>query len=191
MRRLRRRRSSLRPRGFDYTQPGAYFVTLVTSNREVVFDDARFKRIAEACWHWLGEHFSEVVLDEFVIMPNHLHGILIVNGSETSDPPPPRRRPSRRAPTAEGHLPPQKAKPVGRLVGAFKTVSTSRINQLRGTPGALVWQRNFFDRVARSEAEMERIRQYIYDNNPVMWEQDPENPNAGAAASSQKGPSPL
>jgi REP element-mobilizing transposase RayT len=162
----------LRLRGWDYSYPGAYLVTLVTAGRSLLFRDEALKTIVEDSWRWLGDHFAEVVVDEFVVMPNHLHGVLILNGVEIAD-----SRPSRRAPTAEGVAPMREVKPVGRLVGAFKTVSTNRIKQMRGTPDAHVWQRNFYDRVVRSEGELNRIRKYIADN-PAMWEQDEENPDA-------------
>jgi REP element-mobilizing transposase RayT len=169
---LARQHSTLRLPAWDYASPGAYFLTLVTAGRELLFDDSRYRQVAEDTWRWLGEHFADVVVDEFVVMPNHLHGVLILNGVEIAD-----SRPSRRAPTAEGVAQMRKVKPVGRLVGAFKTVSTNRINQMRGTPGTQVWQRNFYDRVVRSERELDRIRRYIYDN-PAMWAEDPENPTA-------------
>jgi len=87
-------------------------------------------------------------------------------------------------------LAPPSRKPVGRLVGAFKTVSTSQINDLRATPGAQVWQRNFHDRIVRSARELDRIRKYIYDN-PAMWEHDPENPSQQALHHPSKAQFPL
>jgi REP element-mobilizing transposase RayT len=95
-------------------------------------------------------------------MPNHLHGIIIINDR--------RRGGSRTAPTAVG-LP----KPLGRLVGAFKTVSTKRINEMRGTPGVPVWQRNYYEHIIRNEVELAHVRQYITDN-PARWEDDSEHP---------------
>jgi hypothetical protein len=61
-------------------------------------------------------------------------------------------------------------------VGAFKTVSTKCINEIRGTPGLPVWQRNFYEHIIRDEEELDAVRQYIVDN-PVRWEEDPENMN--------------
>ena len=76
---------------------------------------------------------------------------------------------------------------MGGLVGAFKTVSSKKINQMRGTPGEMVWQRNYYEHVIRSENELERIRDYIYCN-PQAWLSDPENPHArGGSARRQNG----
>ena len=72
-------------------------------------------------------------------------------------------------------------KPLGGLVGAFKTNATRRVNETRGTPGLPVWQRNYYERVVRSESELNRIRDYIR-NNPLTWKDDPENPGTGPAA---------
>jgi hypothetical protein len=66
-------------------------------------------------------------------------------------------------------------KPLGRLVGAaFKTVSTDRINERRGTPGRLFWQRHFYDHIIRDDDELNKIRDYIR-TNPLRWNTDPEN----------------
>jgi REP element-mobilizing transposase RayT len=119
-------------------------------------------QIVEEVWYWLGEHFENVELDDFVIMPNHIHGIVIIND--------PRRGGSRTAPTQEP------TKPLGRLIGAFKTVSTKRINELNETPGMVFWQRNFYDHIIRNEKDLHRIRTYIA-NNPLRWALDEENPD--------------
>ena len=96
-------------------------------------------------------------------MPNHLHAILII--SRETD----RRGGSRTAPT-EGHN-----KPLGRLIGAFKTVSTKRINEMNNTPGRPFWQRNYYEHVIRNGEEYDRIRRYILEN-PSNWPRDDENP---------------
>jgi len=117
--------------------------------------------VVEDSWLWLGDQYDYVVLDEYVLMPNHLHGIIFIEDpvGAVREPPLPIR------------------KPLGRLIGAFKTVSTKRINDLRGTPGTRVWQRNYYERVIRSRSELDRIRQYI-EENPLAWAEDPENPTA-------------
>ncbi|MGA2629381.1 MAG: transposase, partial [Terriglobia bacterium] len=109
--------------------------------------------IVAACWQWLEKRYEHVKLDEWVVMPNHLHGIIVITEGG-----------SRTAPT----------KPLGRLVGAFKTASTSRVNAERRTPGAQLWQRDFYERVIRNERELELIRDYIR-TNPIRWGTDPEN----------------
>ncbi len=92
-------------------------------------------------------------------MPNHFHGIVFLLDD--------RRGGSRTAPT--------KRKPLGRLIGAFKTVSTQRINEIRNTPGSPVWQRNYYEHVIRNETDLEEIREYI-QNNPLEWLEDENHP---------------
>ncbi len=146
---------------YDYTQNGAYFVTCVCDQRQLLFDDLRFKAIVEESWQWLTEHYSYVFLDEFVVMPNHIHAILVLDD--------PRSAASGSGPSSEAR------KTVGRLVGTFKTVSARQISIVRNSPGAPVWQRNFYERVIRHNSELNRVRQYIRDN-PRAWMDDPENP---------------
>ena len=158
----RHHRRSIRLPAYDYTQAGAYFVTLVCKEGALLLEDLLYKEIVGKAWLWLEAQYAYVVLDQYVIMPNHLHGIIFIRDSG--------RGGSRTAPT-DG----TKRKPLGRLIGAFKTVSTKRINEMRGTPGLPVWQRNYYEHVIRNEGELNRVRQYIVDN-PARWEQDPENP---------------
>jgi REP element-mobilizing transposase RayT len=156
-------RKSLRLQGFDYASAGAYFVTIVAKDRALLFEDMRLYDIAGQSWRWLGARYDHVQLDEFVIMPNHVHAILWITD--------PRRGGSRAAPTASR----AELKPLGQLIGAFKTVSAKQINRIRGTPGVPVWQRNFYEHIVRTDDELNRIRQYIIDN-PGQWETDAENP---------------
>jgi REP-associated tyrosine transposase len=118
---------------------------------------------AAQSWEWLGRRHDRVSLDAWIIMPNHLHGVIIFDDRTEGG--------SRTAPT------PSKEKPLGRRIGAFKTLSTKRINQIRGTPGTPVWQRNYYEHVIRDENELNRIRTYI-EANPAMWNMDDENPAA-------------
>lgn len=165
-------RRSIRLVEYDYSRTGAYFVTLVTKDRtpllgEVV--DCRMLlsdagKVVFDRWLWLPTQYQHVELDEFVVMPNHLHGIIWLSGplAGTGE--------SRLAPTDFG-----KRKPLGQLVGAFKTMSAKLVNVTLGTPARPLWQRNFYDRIIRNEPELNRIREYIR-NNPLQWELDEENP---------------
>jgi len=182
----RHHRRSIRLREYDYAQAGAYFVTLVCKDREPLFEDDRLRDIVEEAWLWLRDRHQHVDLDEYVVMPNHLHGVIVIRDV--------RRGGSRTAPTRR----PQAIKPLGRLVGAFKTVSTRRINAIRGMLGIPAWQRNYYEHIIRDEEELNRIRQYVIEN-PLHWEQDPENPmvvragprarpNAGAPLGDHRGP---
>jgi len=156
-------RRSIRLPAYDYAQAGAYFVTIVCKNRVLLLEDPRLREVVEETWLWLADQYEFVYLDEFVVMPNHLHGIIVICDA--------RKGGSRAALTAEG-----RRKPLGQLVGAFKTVSTKRINGIRSTPGLPVWQRNYYERVIRNDEELNRVRQYMVDN-PAHWEEDRENPN--------------
>ena len=122
-------------------------------------------RIAGQGWQWLSSRYSYLRLDEWVLMPNHLHGIVIIDDLGDR----PGRGGSRTAPTSR-----MKRKPLGRLVGAFKTVTTKRINAKRGTPGARIWQRNYYEHVIRSEEELRAVRHYIR-YNPAKWPEDRYN----------------
>jgi len=171
----RRQRRSIRLRGYDYTQLGAYFITICTYQGQclfghvldgaMVFSDAA--RIVRACWDEISVHFPNVELDEFVIMPNHVHGIMLIvhRGRGTAC----------RGPTVESF-----GKPVpGSLattIRSFKSAVTKRINQQRKTPGGSVWQRNYYEHVMRDEAALARIRDYI-GTNPLRWALDRENPS--------------
>lgn len=166
-------RRSIRLKGYDYSQVGAYFVTICAQNRACLFGDIvggemRLNdtgKIVADSWRWLASQYDYVELDEWVVMPNHIHGIIVVND---------RRGDSRIAPTRTA--PTGKRKPIGRLIGAFKTVSTKHINIMRGTPGIPVWQRNYYEHIVRNDESLNRIREYI-KNNPLQWKLDRENPN--------------
>ena len=163
----RHHRRSIRLRGYDYASCGAYFVTLVTHKRELLFDDPVLHRVAETFWERIPRHAPHVSLDEWIVMPNHVHGILVIETSVNSDP-------SSSGPAAGS---------LGAVVGNFKSVTARRINRIRKTPGAPVWQRNYYDRIVRNERELQAIRQTIADN-PRNWEMDREHPNAIPRATS-------
>jgi len=156
-------RRSIRLPAYDYAGPGAYFVTIVCRDRALLLEEPNFRAVAEETWLWLADQYVFVDLDAFVVMPNHLHGVIVINDTC--------RGGSRTAPT---NVP--RPKTLGRLVGAFKTVSTKRINEIRGAPGLPVWQRDYYEHVVRNEEELDRIRQYIA-GNPTCWDQDRENPS--------------
>ena len=116
-------------------------------------------KIVEDEWLKSGEIRNEILLDEWVVMPNHFHGILIITDTRRGD------RPV--APTRPGPKP----KSIGALMSGFKSAVTKRINKMRGTPGAKLWQRNYWERVIRDGNELNRMREYII-NNPLTWEKD-------------------
>ena len=166
-------RRSIRLKDYDYAGAGAYFITVCTLYRECLFGDVlngemrlnRFGLAVREEWLRTSEMRQGVETDAFVVMPNHVHGvILITDGAGTA----------RRAPTDERFGIPVCGS-VPTLVRALKSAWTRRINQARNTPGALVWQRNFHEHVIRGENELDRLRQYITDN-PGRWEEDDNHP---------------
>ena len=176
-------RRSLRLRGYDYSQAGAYFVTVCTHDKEFLFGKIVERKmrlnesgeIADLCWQRLGRRYPHVGLDEWIVMPNHLHGIMVIVDDRRGD--------SGIAPAKRGadhgrggsRTASTKRKPLGRLIGAFKTVSTRRISEIRSTTGAPVWQRNYYEHIIRNQDEFNKIREYIA-TNPLRWMSDPENP---------------
>lgn len=123
-----------------------------------------FGQIVRQCWEDLPKHYPHVMLDAFVIMPNHIHGVIIL----TEKNPGPEMAGLKPATTKRGHGLPE-------IVRGFKTFSARKINKERGTPGIKIWQRSFFDRVIRNEKELNQIRKYIMEN-PALWDLDQENP---------------
>ncbi len=168
-----RRRRSIRLQDYDYSLAGAYFITMATKDRQCLFGEVvegqmRLKdwgRIVQEEWKNSAPIRHEIELDAFIVMPNHVHGVIaIAEGSG---------RATGRSPLQFGST----KRSVGAFVGGFKAAVTKRINALRGTPGTSVWQRNYFEHVIRNEDSLNRIRQYIADN-PMRWEFDRENPGA-------------
>lgn len=173
-------RRSIRLPERDYSQSNAYFVTVCVAGKQCVLADVKNGQLqlsskgtmAAEEWTRLGKRFDAVWLDAWVVMPNHLHGIVWLRDS-----PPIHEGAQQRAPTHPEPLQRSsgRRKPLGQIIGAFKTAVMRRINELDGTPGQTIWQRNFHERVIRDERELQRIRRYIRAN-PKEWLQDPENP---------------
>jgi len=183
-------RRSIRLQGYDYSRAGAYFVTICTRYRECLFGDIadgemRLNAIGHIVaneWVKTAEIRNEIELDEWVVMPNHFHGILVIYDRRGTA-----RRArnddhgvmgtARRAPTTTTME--RFGKPVAgsmpTVIRSFKSAATKRINEMRKTPGAKLWQRNYWEHVVRNESELNRIREYI-QNNPNQWESDKLHP---------------
>lgn len=182
---MTRRRRSTRLPNYDYTQPGGYFVTICTKNRlsilghinqgEMILSSTG--SIIHECWNRLQKHFTLIELDSFIVMPNHIHGILIIKGRGEASGYTETTTNVTQAPDASPlHRPRGTVKrSLGAIIQNFKSVSTRKVNQLRGTPGEIIWQRSYFDHVIRTERTLLAIRQYI-QNNPARWEFDRYNP---------------
>jgi putative transposase len=182
----RHHRRSIRLKGYDYRQAGAYFITLVTQNRACLFGEVvdgemrlnAYGEIVRDCWLSIPEHFPRVLLDAFVVMPNHVHGIIVLSDTRAAGT---RRGALQQPPETE-----QFSKPVAgsipTIVRSFKSAVTKRINEHRGAPGTPVWQRNYHEHIIRNEDDFEAIRHYIL-TNPLHWHQDHENPHSTADSS--------
>lgn len=178
-------RRSIRLPGYDYTSPGAYFVTLCTADRTCLFGDVvdgvmqlnEYGEIAQREWLATAEIRREVELDAFVFMPNHAHIALwfIANVGADGRPPLPTDRDS--SVGAQGPAPLRRApRSLGALVAGYKSTVTKQINILRNMPGADVWQRNYYEHIIRNDRALNAIRAYITDN-PVRWEWDTYHPS--------------
>jgi len=172
---MKRQRQSIRLRNYDYSQAGAYFVTVCMHERqcllgEIAGDKVEMNNAGRSVWTaWknIPQHYPGVGVDEFVVMPNHVHGILILGDRAGLKP----------APTKKSHG-------LSEIVRAFKTFSAREINKSRGMTSAPVWQRSYYERVIRDKGELNRIRRYIVDN-PVMWAMDRNNPTVESVAKAE------
>ena len=194
------RRRSVRLKAYDYAQPGAYFVTAVTQDRLCLFGDIadgevrlnEAGRLIGKFWESLPDRFAGIALDLFVVMPNHIHGVIAIDPpvgaplvgarsrSKNAAPGDRPRATTRVAPTGGGG-----GYALSDVIGAYKSLTTAdyarrvTADGWPSFPGRL-WQRNYYEHVVRGEDDMERIRAYIHDN-PLKWEMDSENPAVAAA----------
>jgi putative transposase len=179
---------SVRLKGYDYAAPGAYFVTICAWQRGLLLGTildgvvhlSEIGKIVAEEWQQTAVIRAEIRLDEWVVMPNHMHGVLWIvdespkfedgNGTkigidnDASD-----------TDGAHGRAPLQrKPRSLGSLVAGFKSAATTRSNAWRASPGVPIWQRGFYDHVVRNERELNAIRRYIREN-PLKWAQDRDN----------------
>lgn len=165
-------RKSIRLKEFDYSSAGAYFVTICTHDRECLFGTVADEkivlndigRIVENEWLQTAEIRDNVFTDAYIIMPNHVHGILFIEEMANVGATGPV------APTKSGTLQPNT---LGSIIGQFKSVVTKKIR--RSGRINFKWQRGFYDRVIRNDDELNRIREYIV-YNPLKWQEDNDNP---------------
>lgn len=196
-----RRRKSNRLQQYDYSRKGSYFITICSKNRESIFGStvgallacapgcespgwiqrielSEIGRIIQRQWHDIPHFFHSVALDEFVIMPNHIHGILWIDNGKNKKIPGnvymsghisdnPARAQASSAPT------------LGGIIRAFKSICVleylNYIDKYGLNASAKIWQRSFFDHIIRDDESLNRIREYIR-NNPSTWDRDRENP---------------
>lgn len=189
-----RRRRSIRLLDVDYSLPGYYFITICVKNRSCLFGDIKngivelneLGNAVKNCWLEIPKHYQNIVVDEFVIMPNHVHGILLINDNEKLGV---QNIESLRQPIATNdvvgaqyfvpQLPGQNkyqqivSGSIGSIVRGFKIGVTKwwRKNDCDG----ILWQRNYYEHIIRDDKSLNTIRQYIRDN-PINWFEDEENP---------------
>ncbi|MGB7160654.1 MAG: transposase [Tepidisphaeraceae bacterium] len=182
-------RRSIRLKGYNYADDGEYFLTICVHERRLLFGEVRdgqmrlneAGRMVEREWHALPQRFQGVELDQFIVMPNHVHGVLGLTGGGE-----PCVRPvsNAQATTGEDKLRPYGTLPdtVGRIVQAFKSITTNGyidgVKRL-GWPrfNRNVWQPNYYDHIIRNDHAMDLIREYVF-TNPQRWAEDHENPSS-------------
>ena len=172
------KRRSIRYAGYEYTEPGGYFITILTHKRFPLFGTlsdgemqlSRLGDLVKSCWIGLPNRFSFIALDEFVIMPDHFHGIIIINEKSgvqnTSD----REHRPESTTLQKGSL--------GSIIAAYKSSVTRIFNSLQRTRGIEVWHRNYYERIIRDEDELNLTREYIR-TNPWQSEEVDANPRWG------------
>ena len=178
------RRRSIRLKGYDYASPGWYYLTICTHEGELLFGEvvrdqmhlSEIGAIAQECWNEIPQHFPRASLDVSSVMPNHLHGIVIISGDV---------RARRGVPVQSLSRAAAFGKPVpgslATMVGLFKQAVTRRVRARHATVRARhgvplhIWHENYYEHIIRNEKELNRIREYIR-TNPLRWRYDVENP---------------
>ncbi|UBF23688.1 transposase [Kovacikia minuta CCNUW1] len=182
-------RRSIRLQGYDYASAGMYFVAICTYQRQCLFgavvdgemqlnDDGR---MVSDEWIRSRNIRQEIDFDAWVIMPNHIHGIVVIYPPNLSQ----------HSVGAHGRAPLQNVAPqrfgiayrkprsLSSFIAGFKSAATKQINMMRNAPGTPVWQRNYYEHIVRNEESLQHLRQYIH-NNPLSWQEDqlhPDNPS--------------
>jgi REP element-mobilizing transposase RayT len=174
-------RRSVRLKGYDYSQAGIYFITICTQNRECLLGEiineamklSQFGSIAQQQWFEIEKRFPDIELDEFVVMPNHIHGILIhkfvgapLAGAQNAN--------DKIQTTVKG------APVLGSVIGGYKSLVIHHcLQHIKDSDSKIAlgkfWQRNYHEHIIRNEASLEKIREYVV-NNPINWPVDELNP---------------
>ena len=175
-----------RYKDYDYSQSGFYFVTICTKNHQIFFGDiiksgteycpicemklSEIGKIVEKYWLEIPKHFPFVYLDEWIIMSNHIHGVIEIDKSSSEFKIGTGQCP---VPTGSsfGHVTP---KSLSTIIGSFKSIVTKTVNQ-KYSENNFAWQPRFHDRIIRNEKELDTIRKYIFEN-PAKWHLDKDNP---------------
>ncbi|MDN3512774.1 MAG: transposase [Candidatus Brocadia sp.] len=169
------RRRSIRLKEYDYSRAGAYFITICTYNKECIWGNVtnsemqlnEYGVIVENEWVKTAEIRSNILMDKYMVMPNHVHGIIIILDDD--------RDTEHRVPTFEQFGKPM-SNSIPTIIRSFKAVTKKRINETRKSYGKPVWQPRFYEHIIRNRDELDKIRQYIIDNS-LQWEFDNGNPD--------------
>ncbi len=162
-------RHSIRVPGYDYRTPGAYFITICSWQRECLFGEvidgtmqlSTYGQTVLFNWSILPKRYKNVALDNFIVMQNHVHGIIILKDNAEIN----------YTESDEFELIKSKIHPLSEVVRGLKTSSARRINQIRYLTGRSVWQRGYYEHIIRNEESLVAIREYIV-NNPLLWGKD-------------------
>jgi putative transposase len=185
-------RRSIRLKEYDYASPGGYFITIVAWHRECLFGEIvngdvrlnKYGEIIETCWQEITNHFQNVELGAFVVMPNHVHGIIFIVERRGTVSVPMENDENRISAnnnfigkTSGGETPPLRRPTLGQIMAYFKYQSTKQMNVLSNT-GVIekLWQRNYYEHIIRDEQDLQNKTEYIQANS-LLWEQDDENPS--------------
>jgi putative transposase len=172
-------RRSIRLPDHDYTSPGAYFVTICTHQGKSLLGDVvdgevvlnEYGRIAQEEWLASEKIRREMEMDAFVIMPNHIHGIVWIRDTDDDS------TVGTQDVGAHGRAPLRAPRSLGSFIAGYKSAVTRHINRMRGTPGAPVWQRNYYEHIIRNDRSLKQIRDYM-QHNPARWPEDHLHPAA-------------
>ena len=159
-------RRSLRLHGYDYRSSGAYFVTICTVDKQPLFARIRdggiqlneLGQIADSCWQQIARVRPGIALDAYIVMPNHIHGILLFSAEDVAA-----NTPIAGRGPAAGSL--------GAVLAQYKSAVTKRSRFIGSPPTGPIWQRNYHDHIIRSASSLDKIRRYIIEN-PARWEDD-------------------
>ena len=175
----RHHRRSLRLPKYDYASVGKYFITICAYQRQCLFGEilggemqsSEFGEVVQRCWQAIPIHFPNVQLDEFVVMPNHIHGVIFITDSDRRGMALPCPYDRKFGKPIAGSLP--------TIIGSFKSAVTKHINQIRNMPETPVWQRNYYEHIIRNETALQHVQHYI-QSNPLAWKQDQLHPNCAS-----------
>ncbi len=182
------RKNSLRLSNYNYSVSGTYFITICSYKREEFFGEITnnlihlndYGKIIHDCWYQIPTNYKKIKLDDFVIMPNHIHGIIWIVGAIHESPEEKRKiheTPENKLTLGNGvirELPlriERRKMLISKIIGRFKMNSAKLINNIRNSKGSHVWQRSYYDHIIRNETDLNNTKAYI-QNNPLNWRTD-------------------